>query len=52
MHGDFALKRKIEKGYRKLTKICLSRNEIWCAEDNHYYMSNMCAKEFSDSNFN
>ena len=26
-------------------------NEICCGEDNHRLKSNMCAKEFSDSNF-
>ena len=35
-----------------INKIRLSRNEICCAEDSHNYMSKMCAKEFSDSNFN
>ena len=35
-----------------LTKHRFGRNESYCAEDNHNYMSNMCEKEFSDSNFN
>ena len=29
----------------------LSRNEMWCAADNHNYMSHMC-KRVLDSNFN
>ena len=44
-------KRKIEKGNLYLTKNSFGRNESCCAEDNHNYMSNMCGKEFSDSNF-
>ena len=39
-----AKKRKIGKGNMKLIKIWLGRNENCCAEDNHNYMSNMCAK--------
>ena len=34
-----------------LTKNQFGRNEICCAEDNSNYMSKMCEKEFSDSNF-
>ena len=30
----------------------LGKNEIWCAENNHSYMSRVCAKGFLDSNFN
>ena len=43
--------RKIGKGNLYLTKNQLSRNEICCVLDNYNYMSNMCEKEFSDSNF-
>ena len=33
-----------------LTETRLSRNGVWCAEDNHNcYMT--CAKEYLDSNF-
>ena len=35
-----------------MTENRLRRNEIWCAADNHNYMSNVCAKGFLDSNFN
>ena len=45
-------KRKIGKGNLYLTKNGLGRNDISYAEDYHSYMSNICAKEFSDSNFN
>ena len=49
----FALKsEKIRKGNVYLTKIPFSRNEICCAEDDRSYMSNMYAKEFSNSNLN
>ena len=30
----------------------ISRNILYCAKDNDSNMSNMCAKEFSDLNFN
>ena len=29
----------------------LTRNEIWCAADNHTYMCHICTKGFLDSNF-
>ena len=35
-----------------LTEKRLSRNEMWCAADNHNYMCYICAKGFLDSNFN
>ena len=47
-----AEKRKIEKGNLYLTKNVFGKNESCCAKDNHNYMSSMCEKEFSDSNFN
>ena len=47
-----AEKRKIEKGNLYLTKNWFGKNESCCAKDNHNYMSSMCEKEFSDSNFN
>ena len=51
--GDFAIKkRKIGKGNLYLTKNQNSRNEICCVEDYFNYISNMCKKEFSGSNFN
>ena len=30
----------------------LSRNQMWCAADNHNYMCHVCAKELLNSNFN
>ena len=33
-----------------LTRNQLSRNELCCTEDNHGYMSSVCAKEYLDSN--
>ena len=35
-----------------LTKNRLSRNEMWCASDNHNNMCHICAKELKDSNLN
>ena len=35
-----------------LTENRLSRNEMWCAADNHNYMWHIYAKGFLDSNFN
>ena len=29
----------------------MGRDKIWCVEDNHNNMSNMCAIEYLDSNF-
>ena len=29
-----------------------SRNEMWCAADNHNYTCHICAKELLHSNFN
>ena len=49
MLGDFA--QKVGKGNLHLTKNQLGRNKICFAKDNYSFMSNMCAKEFSDSNF-
>ena len=43
---------KIGEGYLYFTENWLDRNEIWCPEDNHIYMSYICAKEYLDSNFN
>ena len=48
---DFALKNANWEGTLYLTKNLFRRNKICCAEDNHNYKSNMCAKEFSDLNF-
>ena len=51
--GDFAVKqRKIRKGNLYLTENWLSRNEMWCATDNHNNMCPICAKVLLDSNFN
>ena len=44
--------RKIGKGNLYLTENWLSRNEMWCASDNHNNMCYICAKELLDSNFN
>ena len=35
-----------------LTENQFGMKEICCAEDNHNMISNMCEKEFRDSNFN
>ena len=35
-----------------LTENRLSRNEMWCAADNHNFMCHICAKGILDSNFN
>ena len=40
-------KHKIGKGNYNLVETKF----FFCAEDNHNYVSNMCGKEFSDSNF-
>ena len=45
-------KGKIGKGNLHLTKNRLSRNEMWCAADNHNHICHMCAKGFLDLNFN
>ena len=53
MLGDFAVKKcKIGKEILYLTENPLSRNEMWCASDNHNDMCHICAKEILDSNFN
>ena len=44
--------RKTGKGNLYLTENRLSRNEMWCASDNHNNMCHTCAKELLDSNFN
>ena len=33
------------------TEKWLSRNEMWCAADDHNYVCDICAKEFFDSEF-
>ena len=40
-----AQKREIGKGNLKLTKIRPGINEFCCTEDDHNYLSNMCAKK-------
>ena len=45
-----AKKHKNGEGNLYLPKDRLCINEIFCAEDNCSYMSNMCAKEYSDLN--
>ena len=45
-------KRKIRKGNGYLTENRLSRNEMWCASDNHNNMRHIRAEELLDSNFN
>ena len=35
-----------------LTENRISRNEMWCASDNHNNLCCICAKELLDSNFN
>ena len=51
--GDFKVKKsKIEKGNLYLTANWLSRNEMWCAADNHNYLCHISAKGFIDLNFN
>ena len=53
MQGDFAQKKCTNgKGNLYLTKNQFGRNKICYTEGNHGYISNMCAKEFSDWNFN
>ena len=50
--SDFMVKkRKIGKVNLYLTEISFSGNEMWCVADNHNYMCHICAKGFSDSNF-
>ena len=49
MLGDFALKTQNWEGKSVFR---LGKNDVRCAKDNHSYMSSMCAKEFSNSNFN
>ena len=47
MLGDFTVKKhKIGKGNLYLTENQLSRNEMWCAADNHIHMCHICAKGF------
>ena len=48
----YAKKCKIGKENLYLTENWLSRNEIRCAADNHNYMCHICAKGFSNLNFN
>ena len=43
---------KVGKENLYLSKTRLGRNKIFCAKDNHSYMSNMCGKELSVSNYN
>ena len=51
--GELALKKcKTVKRNLYLTKNRFGGNEICYAEENHSYMSNMCANEFSGLNFN
>ena len=53
MLGDFTVKNaKLGKGNRHLTENRLSRNETWCAADNHNYKCHIRLKAFLDSNFN
>ena len=40
------MKRKIGKENLYLAENRLSRNEMWCAADNHNYMRHICAKGF------
>ena len=40
------------KGNLYLTENGLSRNEMWCASDNHSNVRHICAKELSVSNCN
>ena len=50
---DFTVKkRKIGKENLHLTENRFSRNDMWCATDNHNYMYHICAKGFLDWNFN
>ena len=44
--------RKIGKENLYLVENRLSRNETWCASDNHNNMGHICAKELLDSDFN
>ena len=49
--GDFKVKKcKIGKGNLYLAENRISRNEMWCAADNHNYMCHICAEEFLGSN--
>ena len=34
-----------------LNEIRFGRNKFCCSEENNSYMSNLCAKQFSESNF-
>ena len=43
--------RKIGKRNLYFTENRLSRNEMWCAADNHNYMCHICAKGLLDANF-
>ena len=47
-----AVKNASWEGNLYLTENRLSRNEKWCASDNHNNMCHICAKELLDSNFN
>ena len=47
---DFTVKNGKQNLY--FTENRLSRNEIWCAEDNLSYMYHICAKGFLDLKFN
>ena len=46
----YSKKRKIGKRNLNLTENRFSRNEMWCAAENHNNMCQICAKELSDSN--
>ena len=48
----YGKKRKIGKWNLHLTENLQSRNEMWCAADNHNYVCHICAKGIIDSNFN
>ena len=44
--GDFTVKKhKLGKGNLSVTKNRLSRNEMWCAADNHNNVGHIRAKE-------
>ena len=45
-------KRKIQKGNPYVTECRLSKNDMWCAADNHNDTYHTCAKGFLDLNFN
>ena len=49
---SYGKKRKIKKGKPYLTENWLSKNEMWCAADNHNDTCLVCAKELLDLNFN